>query len=246
MNFKVDKIFITHHKPLKNRKKILTDYFGDRIDVEWIELYPPEEVSANYSRLVGSFTIDPAAKAVCQGQYTYYPNAGKMVTIPELSLYLKHKYAFEQQLEHNYNRILLLEDDALLPPDFDVFFNKCIAEFDQLDADLLFLGSCCDIHVENINKDRMVYLNENQLTRCAHAYVVDIRCTRKILEHLHPINWPIDFKLNEIIVIEKLKVCWSEPCIYQNRTFETTIQHQSILKKITNKIRNSISFISRW
>ena len=62
----------------------------------------------------------------------------------------------------------------------------------------------------------MHIMPENQKTRCTHAYINNIMATKKILKNIYPINLPIDFKLNEIIQIENIKVAWSEPGLNQN------------------------------
>jgi GR25 family glycosyltransferase involved in LPS biosynthesis len=214
-----------HYKSLVDRKKILKDFFNRHaIELEWVEKYSPEEVKSQYRELVGEFKIDPNAKAVCQNQYTYYENAGRLITVPELSLYMKHKYAINQQYEKGYKHVLMLEDDVSLPENFIPYVNRCIKEWDAFDADLLFLGAAHNFHVKDAKPEQYVYLNKNQLTRCTHAYIVNIKCAKKILDNSYPINWQWDFKLNEIIIKEKLKVCWAEPCIYQDKAFPGSIK----------------------
>lgn len=220
----IDKVYIIHHKPLTERKMLLDKYLiENNIEAEWVEYFLPDEIKENYKEIVGDFVIDPNARLVCQGQYTYYPNAGVKVTIPELSLYLKHKHCIEEQLKNNYQNILILEDDVILFDDFNGFLDKCMSEFNNTNVDMMFIGSDFNFHAPNIQPDKYVYVNENQLTRCAHGYVVNIKCSEKILDHMYPVNLPWDFKLNEIIVLEKLKIAWSEPCIYQNKNFPTAL-----------------------
>jgi len=107
-------------------KKYLSDFFeSNKIDVEWVECFSPEEIENNYDELVGSkdLVIDPSVPGVQQNQYQLYKNAGKKVTIPELSLYLKQKYCFEKHIEEKYDTILILEDDILIPNNFADYLN---------------------------------------------------------------------------------------------------------------------------
>ena len=42
-----------------------------------------------------------------------------------------------------------------------------------------------------------------------------LEASKKIVKNLYPINWPVDFKLNEIIIKEDMKVGWTEPSLQQ-------------------------------
>jgi len=223
----IDKIYVCHHKPLKERKKILNKYFKDNnIDVEWVESYLPEDIKDDYDSLVGYFNIDPNAKFICYGQYDYYPNVGMKIKVTELSLYLKHLYCFKNQIENNYQNVLILEDDLLIPDNYNFidYINYCINESKILGADMMFLGSCCGIEVNNREYGKHVYLQKNQLTRCTHAYSVNLESAKKIITKVHPKNMPIDFKLNEIIIVENLKVAWTEPSLKQNPIFKSELR----------------------
>ena len=161
--------------------------------------------------------INPNVPGVQQNQYTLYENAGKRVSIPELSLYLKHQYCFEQQIENEYETIVILEDDIMLPDNFEEYLNVCCEEFDNYNPklDCVMLGSCFGFTSPYIKENRLIHYGENQLTRCTHAMMFSLDATKKIIQNLYPINWPIDFKLNEIIIKENLKVGWTEPSLQQ-------------------------------
>ena len=91
----MNKIFVCHHPPLIHRKKYLDNFFSSRnIEVEWVENFSPEEITEDYDQIVGvkDLVINPNVPGVQQNQYTLYENAGKKVTISELSLYLKQEY----------------------------------------------------------------------------------------------------------------------------------------------------------
>jgi hypothetical protein len=62
-----------------------------------------------------------------------------------------------------------------------------------------------------------------QKTRCTHAIVYNLNCVQRILDHAAQINMPWDFKLNETIELEKLKVAWSEPGIPQSTTYQSSV-----------------------
>lgn len=206
----IDKIFVCHHKPLVERKTYLQKFFLDNnIDVEWVESYLPDEIEYEYKRVIGS------------------------INDSEISIYLKQQYCFDQQVKNGFNNILILEDDVDLPNNFIEYLNKCMYEFNshepQLDA--MMLGSCCNLNVKDTDKSKMVYYNEGQLTRCAHAMVFTLKASQKIVKNLKIINYPIDHKLNFIFKKEGLKIAWVEPSIKQkseNGTFRSSILHTQV------------------
>ena len=82
------KIFVCHHPPLTHRKEYLDNFFSSmNIEVEWVENFSPEEITEDYDQIVGvkDLVINPNVPGVQQNQYTLYENAGRKVTIPELS-----------------------------------------------------------------------------------------------------------------------------------------------------------------
>lgn len=210
----IDKIYICHHKPLIDRRNRLEKVFNElKLDVEWIEKYLPNEI--DYEREVGNPIINKGCEyAIQQNKYTYYKNVGKKVSISELSLYLKHKYCYQDQINNNYQNILILEDDVTIENNFIDYINNNMKEFLEINPDILILGTAFSFKPTKYT-GKYIHLNENQLTRCTHAQIINIKCVDKIMKHLYPINLPIDFKLNEIIILENLKVAWSEPGLQQ-------------------------------
>ena len=216
----INKIFICHHTPLKNRKIKLKKFVKYiKADIEWVEKFQPNELKRNYSEIVGLsyMTIDPSQKPICQDQYTYFKNAGTRINISELSLYLKMKYCFESQIKNEYNLIVILEDDIILNKNINNYLNCCAEEFcfHEENLDCLMIGSSFNLKSKFFKKGKLIHYGEKQLTRCTHAMMFNLDAAKKIHSKLFPINWPIDFKLNEIIIRENLKVAWSEPGLLQ-------------------------------
>lgn len=214
----VDKIFVIHHKPLIDRKQRLKNIFEKiDLDVEWVEKYLPEEI--DYEKEVGQVIIEKGPEwAIQQNKYTYYENVGKKITMSELSLYLKHKECLLEQVKNNYQNIIVFEDDINLDMNLIEYLNNNLEEFQEKieneNANFLMLGTAFGFRPVSYN-GKFIHYNKNQLTRCAHAYVVNINCAQKIIDRLYPINLPWDFKLNEIIILEDLNVYWSEPGLTQ-------------------------------
>mgnify|MGYP003671499382 FL=1 len=228
---KVDKIFVTHHKPLKERKEYLTQALkSNDIEVEWVEAFSDEEIKDNYEEYISRREECFKGTIITQqfpGKKSHdYENFSKEISLSELSLYLKHRYCFEQQLKHSYDTILILEDDIMVPNDFKTYINNHMDEFIESDGDMLVMGKSHWFDVlPHWRTGEWIHTSPNFKTRCTHAIVYSKKCINKILDNIDIINLPIDFKLNEIIQKENLKVYWSQPGIMQNKSFQGGIAH---------------------
>ena len=218
----VDKIFICHHTPLQHRKKRLlsSSLFPTNIPVEWVENYRPEEIRNRYDEIIGEVDL---SRGRCPGEAVpewEIPGAGKKVTVPELSLYLKHKYCLEEQVDKKYSQILVLEDDSIIPDNFYDYLERCVNEFNAHEPklDYLMLGTCCGFKSKGIVEGKMIYTDDRGPGygfRCSGAQVVNLDTAKTILKHINHINWPYDWKLSEIGYMENIKVGCAEPPILQ-------------------------------
>lgn len=149
----------------------------------------------------------------------YDPNQFKLLqgfkNTGEISLYYKHLHCINEQVQNSIDKILIFEDDVLLPDNFNIFYKKCIGEFSALNGDIMFLGTCCNILVNNPIIGKYVYYDASYLSRCSHCYVVTNSAAHKILKCAQNINMSWDFKLNECIKKEKLRSCYTHPSIPQ-------------------------------
>jgi hypothetical protein len=187
-------IYCLHHIDVPERKEILLKAFEhQKMNVTWVETFHPKDIDRT--------KLDIRHKL----------NDGA------LSLYLKHKYVFEQQKEHQYENILILEDDVMLPDylNFNVYLEECLDEFKKLDGDIMFVGGGLGIVPRQIFPNQKVYYEPHFRSRCTHCFVVNIKAIDKILKDINIIDDAIDWKLNHIIANEKLRCCYVEPAIYQ-------------------------------
>lgn len=182
--------YCLHHPGLVDRKVYLEKIFlNSDIFPIWVCDYPPE-----------SLTIPPNSS---------------FKNINEYSLYRKQQHAIEEQLKHEIEAIIVLEDDVILPDSFKDYVSRCVDEFNRLNGDILFLGKCCNITAHNIIENKHVYYSADYKSRCAHCYLLTLDAAKKIYPHLLQNQCAYDFKLNHIIEIEKLRVCYAEPGILQ-------------------------------
>ena len=190
-------IYCLHHTPAKERKEYLIANFNTS-DWVWVEDYlPTEDFIKSHTKIYSEHAANR------QG---YLNNQ-------EISLFYKHKLAISKISEKN-NFGLIVEDD-IMTPEFNLIktLDILIKLMDEADSDILFVGSYgnCDLKFE----EPTLVCNNNTLSRCAHAYILNPKCSNIFLENLSTIKHPFDWQLNHIIDHLGLNSCWSYPHIYQ-------------------------------
>jgi len=184
------KYFCLHHPLLTERYEELSNRFNTLgIGVEWVTNFFPDEIQL--------------------------PDQHKFKNNKEYSLYKKHEFCINEQVKHNYPYICILEDDVILPDDFNDFISKCVFEFEHLKGDILFPGSCCGISVNETIPSVFVYYHPHFLSRCAHCYILPLHTSKLIIEDYKIDFEAADFKLNTLIQKYNLRCCHTEPSIKQ-------------------------------
>jgi len=218
MKLKVDKIFCCHHpsSALAPRKKRLFKFFIKHdLDVEWVTGFTPTDAKKfNYDSLFDN--VVSKGPRECRGGSDEAQKNAHDLCLKSVSLILKHNYCYEQQLEHNHENILILEDDANLEGVFSEFyFNKCMDEYHQQNLEALFLGSCCNLHYPHTYTTQYVYYDPSLRTRCTHCYVIRRSAAARIMRHCYKMRDSVDWQLNWIIKTENIKTGWAEPSVPQ-------------------------------
>lgn len=209
-------IYVVHHNELKERKKYLSDILKfNNVKVDWIEKYHPKDIKVQYDEIISNFIQNDKDELIIH-PYGQYKNVYKKISINEFSLYLKHKYVLEQEKDKN-SIVLILEDDIEIVTNFKEFLNENLNEFENSEYDILMMGTAFNFRSKNIKPGKYIHFEPNQKTRCTHAIMYKPNCIPIILKELEKVNYPIDFKLNEIIQKHKLKVAWSEPGLNQKK-----------------------------
>jgi GR25 family glycosyltransferase involved in LPS biosynthesis len=181
------KVFCCHHKPLKHRKENIEKYFiKNKIEIIFIESY--------------EFGVD-----LLDNPYE--------ITNGELSLLLKHYEIFEKIVSLNFDYGFIIEDDLLIPDEFDLdkFFKRIIVEKNE--SNIIFFGGTHDMYVYNPSNYKIVYENYKS-SRCTHGYFIDKETCEKILMN-RKFNRPSDHALNEYIESLNLKCSWTYPHLLQ-------------------------------
>jgi GR25 family glycosyltransferase involved in LPS biosynthesis len=183
--------FCIHLKQLTDRKTYCDSLFINQsmLDINWVNDYDPDE----------SFDI-----------------IKKNITNSQLSVILKSKFIYETQILKNYDFVLVLEDDIIIPDyfNFNIFLKECLKEFVESEGDILFIGGTRDYVVKNTSPNKLVYYDKTYFTRGLHAYITTLKCVSKLLSNLN-YTLPMDHLLNDIIKNNNIKCGWTAPYIEQ-------------------------------
>jgi len=183
-------IFIVHHNKLIQRKQnMLVQLNAFNLTPVWVEDFLPETLS-----------IDPSEKLINKNEY---------------SLFLKFEKALIEGIKTENSYFLILEDDVVLPKDFNIFFPIFFNEFKNINGDLLMVGDCCGLGTPNPVPGRYVYWEPGFTTRCGHAILYTKSAAERILPKLTSPLKGYDHKLNDIIKELNLKSCYLHPGIEQ-------------------------------
>jgi hypothetical protein len=185
-----------HHTPAKDRKKYISTHF--KFPIEFIEEYlPTDNFIKNHSKTSSNHSA----------------NGKGFLNDAELSLYYKHKLAIE--LVNKSQQFSLIIEDDIEKVDFnlELMTNLFIKLMIENDTDLLFVGSYGNSNLPFTNPG--ILCNQNTLSRCTHAYIINPKCSLQLINHLNNIKAPIDWQFNYAIQDLSLRSCWSYPHIYQ-------------------------------
>ena len=200
------KVFVVHYKKLTDRKiHILNQLKLHNItSCEFIEIDRDE--------------------LACENMQAFEPNFSNS----QIAIALSHFYAYNQIMKH-YDYALILEDDAILSPNFTDRFKQYLFELSS-DFDMLFIGNGCNLH---ISPDKLIpnqHIYKTGTSRCTDSYVVSKKCATQICKYIatlnHSINIPIDWWLNDAARDNNFNMYWTEPTIVtqgtQNGTFQSS------------------------
>jgi glycosyl transferase family 25 len=132
------------------------------------------------------------------------------LSLAQKSLVLKHSQAWRDAEKHNYQRVLIFEDDVILHKDFCLHFSEVMLAAKKLPADyLIFLGGA-DTKVP----DEYLLSNETLVAlpiATAEAYVTDLAAIKRRINWLNhnKVSLPADHLIRSIDKIGRGANYWS-------------------------------------
>jgi GR25 family glycosyltransferase involved in LPS biosynthesis len=197
--------------------------FKYNLESHWITDYDREEI--NLTTLIAEYSTIANAMSISENYWFSIYLKPRKLRLSEISLLLKHNFAWKHSVENNFENSLVLEDDALLCNDFLNKFNQQIEMLPQ-SYDIVWVGSCCNLHINSVENEKYLYRNNG--SRCTHGYLINSKCASKMIDYLKKNSYPADFLFNKAILDLNLESYWMEPdLISQNPIFETSIQKEN-------------------
>ena len=211
------KILVLHYSKLIDRKQFIINQFqkNNITDYEFIENEPTDDELNNL------FEISKMSKS-------------------EISLTVKHHYAF-RQIAEKYDNAIIFEDDVLLCDNFIEKLNIYLKELPN-DYDMFFIGDGCGLHIDSIKMipNKIVYEKDlyrsipegHGCTRCTDSIIMSKKCAIKLCNFIDKlpckIFLPIDHWLNVVALVYYFKVYWAEPTIVTQNNFISYIEHNDL------------------
>lgn len=180
-------IFCSHHRPLTQRKiDIIKSFEKFGLEIRFIEDFEfGRDIEENPTKLRNA-------------QY---------------SVMLKHFKMLDIMVEENLEYAFLIEDDLLIPDDFDLrgFFDSIISQ--RGNCNIIFFGTCCNLHVPNPIEGTVVYPGP-KTSRCGHGYFVNQEFAKKVSQNKR-FTKTYDHLLMEYIQEYNFNSAWTHPSLLQ-------------------------------
>jgi hypothetical protein len=205
-------VYLLHYAPLIDRLEFMKSQLKD-IDYKIISEEPPVGwIENNFEKRIFKMK-------------NFGGNPHSSVTRAAESLAWKH-YIFLLEASKSERPSLVLEDDAILSPNFFEIVNQIL----KTDGwDIVFPGSGCNLRAIGhglIKKD-------HPASKCTDAYIVTPDTARKLSSTLSEVHLPIDWELNYQMMFHGLNVYWHEPPIVRQGS-----QDGSFVSAINGKREN--------
>jgi GR25 family glycosyltransferase involved in LPS biosynthesis len=208
-------VFVLHHRDFRNRgEKIFERLKEEGIDYQIIDGFSPDEI--NYEDYTQNYEKFEDIIVYQLGPLSYR-NSSRKISPVDLSLILKHCHSWDYQYKNAIEFALIMEDDCDIPQNFSQLIDRVIKESEVLGLDLVMLGSFpSPLFVSpNQRPDFIVHYHPLQKTRCTHCYLIRKSASKTMVDGFVNINNAIDFKMNEVMQLNNLKIGWLEPGLPQ-------------------------------
>lgn len=216
----IDKIYITHWAKLIDRKKYLTERFkflNIEDKVIWMEKWDKRNCnSSEFTHLYEKGRIDLWVERGNIKHYQMDKNTYRDLCDAEIFNFLNHIECYKDAIKNNYEKILILEDDIILPDNFIENLNKYMEQLIKIpNWDAMFIGTYLkDITHVKEPKQITSHLFLTNSSNTVDSYILNTNTIKKILNSdIFPFVYPIDFEFNYWIKNLNLQVYWGMPGI---------------------------------
>ena len=213
-------------KTLINYDKIYLinlEYRKDRLN-KFNETFFNSDISINYNHFkaidgkninINNYVTDKTLKEINVIEKTGFRKYHYQLTKGAVGCYLSHTNIWKDILDNNIKNGLILEDDIIIPKDFNNLLNKYL-KYIPKNYDIILLGYKCRKCSNNIN---YIKVNKFWLT---HSYIITKKCIEKIYNKMFPIKQQIDSELSDLS--NEINIYATTKNLVRNYISETNIQ----------------------
>lgn len=137
----------------------------------------------------------PAAGLRTENSYELdNPGTGYRIGPKTLSMYLGHAALWRALLAWKCPHALIMEDDARFQKDWREHYDFAMPALPD-DWDILYLGSCCCVGKEGVEKVSG-HLHRVRQAFCTHAYAVALKALPTLMEACEKVYAPVDIAMS--------------------------------------------------
>lgn len=141
-----------------------------------------------------------------------YPwRTGYPLRTSEISIGINFIKVFEDAYKNNYDKILILESDVLLHPQFIYKINETLEILQNMDFNALSIGCGMGYRIQSESGQNII-ASVNQF-RCADSLVFTRTAIDYFYDNLKQIKVPVDEEFTQAVQTNQISVYWLEPPI---------------------------------
>lgn len=234
-----DKVFVVSVPRFTERHKQLEKHLqGLTYDFFW----GADKLKLDYDTAKTDGTYDEQMAQKLQRQ-------GKALNLGELACSLSHRMVYEEMIKHNWNRVLILEDDVVplysnmqylsealneLPNDWELVYlgylkhEKVTASlkakqfFYKILSALGLMAWTYKMVSNLLPKAFSTHLKKAGFHDCTHAYAITLQAAKKLLAAQTPVVYRADDLLSSTIMKGELKAFVTAPKFFDQEIFHNT------------------------
>jgi GR25 family glycosyltransferase involved in LPS biosynthesis len=208
------KTYLLHHRDMTERFEVINKRLKDEgLMFDIIDGNHPDDIEYE-SLLENHESFIPIVIEQIHGNS--YMNFSKKISPGSMSLVLKHMDAWKDIVVNNIDNAMILEDDCEIPYGFLEYSKRILTQHTESQFDITMIGTTEGFRSPSYDgQNEKVFHHPLQKTRCTHCYIISSEAAQKMIEGFGNINLPIDFKMNEVIQINRMKIGWVEPGLKQ-------------------------------
>jgi GR25 family glycosyltransferase involved in LPS biosynthesis len=210
------KIYIIHYKELIERRKYLEEQLLKyNMKFIFIDEYDRNTLNMNECNIIYNKNLWP------ERVLNLYncDIESRDLKISEICNSISHLKSFELISKSDYEYGIILEDDVILPNNFNVKIDNIIKKLPS-DFDFLFFGNSYTLEQLDIsNCSKSIKIDDNLYkkipgkTRTVDGYIIKKEYANKMLNEIKEICLPFDFELNYFFKKLNTNVYWHHPGI---------------------------------